>query len=91
MIGITSNRKCSSSSILFLHEKIVLVDWQGVGYIFQFQFVIGGYRIVGKFGEFGEYTWFAKLKPSKLVLTINNVLAYLLIRQTFFRQRLKQS
>ena len=56
MIGITSNRKCSSSSILFLHEKIVLVDWQGVGYIFQFQFVIGGYRIVGKFGEFGEYT-----------------------------------
>ena len=35
--------------------------------------------------------WFAKLKPSKLVLTINNLLADLLIRQTFFRQRLENS
>ena len=31
-------------------------------------------------------SWFAKLKPSKLVFTINNLLADLLIRQTFFRQ-----
>ena len=28
-------------------------------------------------------SWFAKLKPSRLVLTINNLLADLLIRQTF--------
>ena len=27
--------------------------------------------------------WFAKVKPSKLVLTINNLLADLLIHQTF--------
>ena len=42
----------------------------------------------GKFGEFGEfdelYPWFAKLKASKLELTINNLLADLLICQTFF-------
>ena len=31
---------------------------------------------------------FAKLKPSKLVVTIDNPLADLLIRQTFFRQTL---
>ena len=35
--------------------------------------------------------WFAKLKPSKLVLTINNLLADLLIRQTFFRQIVEKS
>ena len=34
---------------------------------------------------------FAKLKPSKLVLTINNLLADLLIRQTFFCQMLETS
>ena len=34
---------------------------------------------------------FAELKSSNLVLTINNLLAYLLIRQTFFRQMLKKS
>ena len=34
---------------------------------------------------------FAKLKPSKFVLTINNLLADLLIRQTFFRQMLETS
>ena len=34
---------------------------------------------------------FTKLKPSKLVLTINNLLADLLIRQTFFHQMLKKS
>ena len=35
--------------------------------------------------------WFAKLKPSKLVLIINNLLADLLIRQTFFCQMLETS
>ena len=34
---------------------------------------------------------FAKLKPFKLVVTINNPLAELFIRQTFFRQMLKKS
>ena len=34
---------------------------------------------------------FTKLKPSKLVLTINNLLADLLIRQTFFCQMLETS
>ena len=34
--------------------------------------------------------WFAKLKPSKLVLSNNNLLADLLIRQTFFRQQLNE-
>ena len=35
--------------------------------------------------------WFAKLKPSILVLTIDNLLADFLIRQTFFRQMLEKS
>ena len=35
--------------------------------------------------------WFAKLKPSKLVPTINNLLAGVLIHQTFFHQMLKKS
>ena len=34
---------------------------------------------------------FAKLKPSKLVVTIDNPLADLLICQTFFRQTLEKS
>ena len=34
---------------------------------------------------------FAKLKPSKLVVTIDNPLADLFIRQTFFHQTLKKS
>ena len=34
---------------------------------------------------------FAKLKPSKLIATIDNPLADLFIRQTFFRQTLKNS
>ena len=34
---------------------------------------------------------FAKLKPSKLVVTIDNPLADLLIRQTFFCQMLEKS
>ena len=35
--------------------------------------------------------WFAKLKPSKLLLAINNLLADLLIHQTFFCQILENS
>ena len=38
-----------------------------------------------------NHPWFTKLKPSKLVLTINNLLANLLICQTFFRQMLETS
>ena len=34
---------------------------------------------------------FAKLKPSKLIPTIDNLLADLFIRQTFFRQTLKNN
>ena len=34
---------------------------------------------------------FTKLKPSKLVVTNNNPLADLLIRQTFFRQTIEKS
>ena len=34
---------------------------------------------------------FAKQKPSKLAVTIDNPLADLLIRQTFFRQTLEKS
>ena len=34
---------------------------------------------------------FAKLKPSKVLVTINNYLADLFIRQTFFRQALEKS
>ena len=35
--------------------------------------------------------WFAKPKPPKLVLTINNLLAYVLIRQTFSPNARKES
>ena len=35
--------------------------------------------------------WFTKLKPSKLVVTINNLLADLFIRQIFFHQMLRKS
>ena len=45
----------------------------------------------GKFGEFGEAIIFVKLKSSKLVLIINNLLVDLLIRQTSIRQMLKKS
>ena len=38
-----------------------------------------------------NHLWFAKLKPSKLVLRIDNLLGDLLIRQTFFRQMLEKS
>ena len=49
------------------------------------------YHIVGKFGKFGESYMIRQLKSSKLVLTMNNLLADLLIRQTFFHQRFEQS
>ena len=45
----------------------------------------------GKFGEFGESFVICQTKPSKLILTINNLLADPLIRQTFLRQMLKMS
>ena len=35
--------------------------------------------------------WFAKLKPSKLVVAIYNLLANLFNHQTFFRQMLRKS
>ena len=43
---------------------------------------------MGKFGEFGELS---AIHQTKLVLTINNLLADLLIRQTFFCQMLETS
>ena len=44
----------------------------------------------GWWGEsLANHPWFAKLKPFKLVPTINNLLAELLIHQTFFCQMLK--
>ena len=43
-----------------------------------------------KLGKFGEWSAFAKLKPSKLVVTINNLLADLFICQTFFYQMLEK-
>ena len=54
------------------------------------------YRIAGKFGggnlaNLANRPWFAKLKPSNLVLTIEYLLADLLIRHTFFREMLKKS
>ena len=42
----------------------------------------------GKFGEFGELY---AIRQTKLVLKINNLLADLLIRQTFFHQILEIS
>ena len=44
--------------------------------------------MVGKFDEFGKLS---VIRQSKLVLTIKNLLADLLIRQTFFRQMLEKS
>ena len=46
------------------------------------------YHIAGKLGEVGELS---VIRQSKLVLTINNLLVDLLIRQTFFCQRLEKS
>ena len=49
------------------------------------------YCIAGKFGKFGKSSWFAKLKPYKVVVTIDNPLADLFICQTFSRQMLEKS
>ena len=49
---------------------------------------ISAYRIAGKFGKL---SMICQTKPSNLVLTINNLLADPLIRQTFFCQMLKKS
>ena len=46
------------------------------------------YRRAGKFGEFVESQ---TIRQTKLIPTIDNPLADLLIRQTFFRQTLKNS
>ena len=51
---------------------------------------------MGKFGReslanLANRPRFAKLKPFKLVLTINNLLADLSIHQTLFRQMLEMS
>ena len=46
------------------------------------------YCIVGKFGELGESS---VIRLTKLVFTINNLLADLLIRLTFFHQMLEKS
>ena len=43
---------------------------------------------MGKFGEFGKLS---AIRQIKLVLTINNLLADLLIRHTFFHQMLETS
>ena len=48
------------------------------------------YCIVVKFGEFGELSTIRQTKSSKLVHTINNLLADLLIHQTFFSQMLER-
>ena len=46
------------------------------------------YRIAGKFGKFGLLS---AILPTKLILTINNLLADLLICQTFFCQMFETS
>ena len=38
-----------------------------------------------------NHPWFTKLKPSKLIITINNLLDDLLIHQTLFHQMLEKS
>ena len=47
------------------------------------------YHIVGKFGEFGESSVIRQTKSSKLVLTIDNLLADLLICQLSFAKHSK--
>ena len=49
------------------------------------------YILYRKKGKFGESSIIRQLKPSKLVITINNLLADLLIRQTIFRHILENS
>ena len=38
-----------------------------------------------------NHSRFAELKPSKLVVTVDNLLADLFIRQTFFRQMFRKN
>ena len=50
------------------------------------------YHIAGKFGEFGESFVIRQTKTTQIgTYTINNLLADLLIRLTFFCQRFKTS
>ena len=49
------------------------------------------YRIVGKFGKFGESSAIRQTKTIKVVVTINNPLADLFICQTFYHQTLEKS
>ena len=49
------------------------------------------YTVMEKFGEFHKPSIIRQTKPSKLGLTINNLLADLLIRQTYFHQMFKKS
>ena len=49
-------------------------------------------KFVGeKIGKFGESSVIRQTKIIQIKLTINNLLADLLIRQTFFRQMLEKS
>ena len=50
------------------------------------------YRIAGKFGEFGESSTICQTKTIQIgTYIINNLLADLLIHQTFFRQMFETS
>ena len=65
-------------------------------WIAQYVHNFGHYHIARKFGggklvSWANRPWFAKLKLSKLVLTTKNLLANLLIPQTFFHQKLEKS
>ena len=65
-------------------------------WIAQYVHNFGHYHIARKFGwgklvSWVNRPWFAKLKLSKLVLTTKNLLANLLIPQTFFHQKLEKS
>ena len=71
--------------------------WRGAWLCNYYMYVIyhipcGGKLWRGKtLANLANRPWFAKLKLSKLVLIINNLLTDLLIRQTFFRWMLKMS
>ena len=55
---------------------------------FAYLYCIAGNFAGEKFGEFGKSS---VIRQTNLVLTIDNLLADLLIRQTFFRQMLEKS
>ena len=50
--------------------------------------IMGSYCVAGKLGKFGESLM---IRQTNLVLTIDNLLANLLIRRTFFRQMFEKS